>query len=100
MTEINTVKPISKKLHLLKGHKKMHTLVSYTQVSIVLIQVDRSDMAWTSKILVIVITATVMAEKLSLPPVAFLKDFAMKYQRRSVIMNLPKVVPRSQVLKR
>ena len=57
-------------------------------------------MAWTSKFLVILITATAIAEKLSLPPVEFLKDFAMKYQRTSVIMNLPNEVPRSQVLNR
>ena len=57
-------------------------------------------MAWTSKVLVILITATAIAEKLSLPPVEFLKDFAMKYQRTSVIMNLPKEFPRSQVLNR
>ena len=57
-------------------------------------------MAWTSKVLVILITATAMAEKLSLPPVEFLKDFAMKYQRESIVMNLPKEVPCSQVLNR
>ena len=57
-------------------------------------------MAWTSKVLVILITATAMAEKLSLPPVEFLKDFAIKYQRSNILMNLPKDISRYQVLKR
>ena len=57
-------------------------------------------MAWTSKVLVLLIIATAMAEKLTLPPVEFLKDFAMKYQRSSIVMNLPKEISRNQVLKR
>ena len=57
-------------------------------------------MAWTSKVLVLLIIATAMAEKLSLPPVEFLKAFSIKYQRESIVMNLPKQFSRDQVLKR
>ena len=53
-------------------------------MAIVRIQLDRSDMALTSKVLVLLIIATAMAQKLFLPPVEFLKDFAMKYQRSSL----------------
>ena len=69
--------------------------------SIVQIQLDRLDMAWTIKVFVIlIITTRAMAEKLSLPPVNFLQDFATKYQRKSIVMNLPKHISRNQVLKR
>ena len=57
-------------------------------------------MAWTIKVLVTLIISTAMAETFSLPPVNFLKDFAMKYQRSSIVMNLPKEISRNQVLKR
>ena len=57
-------------------------------------------MAWTSKVLVLLIIATAMAEKLSLPSVEFLKAFAIKYQRESIVMNLPKEFSHNQVLKR
>ena len=57
-------------------------------------------MAWTIKVLVILIITTAMAEKLSLPPVKFLEDFATKYQRTSIVMNLPKDISHNQVLKR
>ena len=69
-------------------------------MSLVQIQLDGSDMAWTSKVLVLLIIATAMAEKLSLPSVEFLKAFAIKYQRESIVMNLPKEFSRDQVLKR
>ena len=69
-------------------------------LSFVPIQLDRSDMAWKSKTFLILIIATAMAEKLSLPPTKFLEDFAMKYQRTSIVMNLPKKISRNQVLKR
>ena len=69
-------------------------------MSLVQIQLDGSDMAWTSKVLVLLIIATAMAEKLSLPSVEFLKAFAIKYQRESIVMNLPKQFSRDQVLKR
>ena len=68
--------------------------------SIVQIQLDRLDMAWTIKVFVILIITTAMAEKLSLPPVKFLQDFATKYQRTSIVMNLPQHISRNQVLKR
>jgi hypothetical protein len=35
-------------------------------------------MAWTSKVLVILIIATAVAEKLSIPPVKILKAFVIK----------------------
>ena len=69
-------------------------------LSLVQIQLDGSDMAWTSKVLVLFIIATAMAEKLSLPSVEFLKAFAIKYQRESIVMNLPKEFSHNQVLKR
>ena len=69
-------------------------------LSIVQIQLDRLNMVWTIKVLVILIITTAMAEKLSLPPVKFLEDFATKYQRTSIVMNLPKDISRNQVLKR
>ena len=76
------------------GFSTIHVL------SVVQIQLDRLDMGWTIKVLVILIITTVMAEKLSLPPVNFLKDFATKYQKTSIVMNLPKNISRNQVLKR
>ena len=57
-------------------------------------------MALTSKVLVTLIIATTMAETFSLPPVIFFEDFAIKYQRSSIVMNLPKEISRNQVLKR
>ena len=68
--------------------------------SIVQIQLDREDMAWTYKLLVILILAITMAETLSLPPVKFLQDFAIKHQRSSIVMNSPKDISRNQLLKR
>ena len=41
-----------------------------------------------------------IAEPFSLPPVKFLEDFAIKYQRSSIVMNLPKKISRNQLLKR
>ena len=67
--------------------------------SIVPIQLDREDMAWTYKVLVISILAITMAETISLPPVKFLKDFAIKYQRSSIVMNLPKDTSRNRLVK-
>ena len=69
-------------------------------VSIVPIQLDREDMAWTCKVLVILIIAITMAETFSLPPVKFLEDFAIKYQRSSIVMNLPTEISHNQLLKR
>ena len=57
-------------------------------------------MAWKNKVLLILVIAPSIAEPFSLPPANFLKDFAMKYQRSSIVMNLPKEIPRIQVLKR
>ena len=68
-------------------------------LSIAQIQLDREDMAWTIKVLVTLIISTAMAETFSLPPVIFLEDFAMKYQRSSIVMDLPKEISRNQVLK-
>ena len=76
------------------GSSTIHVL------SVVQIQLDRLDMGWTIKVLVILIITTAMAEKLSLPPVNFLKDFATKYQKTSIVVNLPKNISRNQVLKR
>ena len=70
------------------------------KVSIVPIQLVREDMALTCKVLVVLILAITMAETFSLPPVKFLKDFAIKYQRSSIVMNLPKEISRHQLLKR
>ena len=70
------------------------------KVSFVPIQLDREDMAWTCKVLVMIIIAITMAETFSFPPVKFLEDFAIKYQRSSIVMNLPKDISRNQLLKR
>ena len=53
-----------------------------------------------SKVLAIFVIALAIAEPFSLPPATFLKDFAMKHQRSAIVMNLPKEIPRNQVLKR
>ena len=70
------------------------------KVSFVPIQLDREDMAWTCKVLVILIIAITMAETITLPPVKFLKDFAIEYQRSSIVLNLPRKISRNQVIKR
>ena len=57
-------------------------------------------MAWTNKVLIILIIALAMAETFSFPNAKFLKDFAMKYQKTSIVMNLLKEISRNQVLKR
>jgi hypothetical protein len=57
-------------------------------------------MAWKSKVLVILSIALAIAEAFSLPPATFLKDFALKHHRASIVMNLPKEIPHNQVLKR
>ena len=69
-------------------------------VLIVPIQLDREDMAWTCKVFVIIIIAITMAETITLPPVKFLKDFAIEYQRSSIVLNLPRKISRNQVIKR
>ena len=69
-------------------------------LSIAQIQLDGVDMAWTIKVLVTLILLTAMAETFSLPPVKFLQDFAIKHQRSSIVMNLPKDISRNQLLKR
>ena len=78
-------------------------------------QLDREEIAWTFnspptgykmlstpliKDLVTLIILIALAETSSLPPVKFLEDFAMKYQRTSIVMNLPKEISCNQVLKR
>ena len=57
-------------------------------------------MAGKSKVLVIVVIVIAIAETFSLPPAKCLKDFAMKHQKSSIVMNIPKEIPRNQVLKR
>ena len=57
-------------------------------------------MAWKSKIFVILTIAIAIAETFFLPPADFLKDFAMKHQRSSIVMTIPKKMPQNQVLKR
>ena len=69
-------------------------------MSIVQIHSNRLDMAWTWKVLVIIVIAPAIAEKLSLPPAKFLKDFALKYQRSSIVMNIPKKISRNLAVKR
>ena len=69
-------------------------------VPIVPFQLDRKDMAWTCKVLVILIIAITMAKTITLPPVKFLKDFAIKHQRSSIVLNLPREISRNQVIKR
>ena len=69
-------------------------------VPIVPFQLDRKDMAWTCKVLVILIIAITMAKTITLPPVKFLKDFAIEYQRSSIVLNLPRKISRNQVIKR
>ena len=91
-------------MHLMKGHKERHIRVSNTYkgiLSIVQIRSNRLDMAWTWKVLVIVLViAPAITEKLSLPPANFFKDFALKYQRSSIVMNIPKKISHNQVVKR
>ena len=69
-------------------------------LSIVQVQLEGEDMAWPCKVLVVSMIAIAIAEPFSLPPVKFLEDFAIKYQRSSIVMNLPKEISRNQVLKR
>ena len=57
-------------------------------------------MAWTSQVLVILVPALAIENSLSLPPPKFLKDFALKFQRPSIVMNIPKDIPHNQVIKR
>jgi hypothetical protein len=57
-------------------------------------------MAWTWKVLVILVIAPAIAEKLSLPPAKFLKDFALKYHRSSIVMSIPKKISHNHVVKR
>ena len=64
------------------------------------IRQNRLNMAWTWKVLVILVIAPAIAEKLSLPPVNFLKDFALKYQRSSIVMNIPKKISHNQIVQR
>ena len=81
----------------------MHIAVFFNTMcllSIVQIQLDEEDMAWKIKVLVSLILSIAMAETFSLPPVKFLQDFAIKHQRSSIVMNLPKDISRNQLLKR
>ena len=91
-------------VHLLKCHKERHIRVSNTRSYCQLSRYTKTDwimdMAWTCKVLVILVIAPAIAEKLSLPPAKFLKDFALKYQRSSIVMNIPKKISRNQVIKR
>ena len=69
-------------------------------LSIVQVQLEGEDMAWPCKVLVLSMIAIAIAEPFSLPPVKFLEDFAIKYQRSSIVMNLPKKISHNQLLKR
>ena len=69
-------------------------------LSIVQVQLEGEDMAWPCKVLVLSMIAIAIGEPFSLPPVKFLEDFAIKYQRSSIVMNLPKKISRNQLLKR
>ena len=57
-------------------------------------------MARASQVLVILVVALAIAKPFSLPPAKFLKDFALKYQRSSIVMSIPKEISRNQVVKR
>ena len=73
---------MSKDVALWKANK---TPIKWSEIfeilSIAQIQLNEEDMAWTIKVLVTLIISTAMSETFSLPPVNFLKDFAMEYQR-------------------
>ena len=73
---------MSKDVALWKANK---TPIKWSEIfeilSIAQIQLNEEDMAWTIKVLVTLIISTAMSETFSLPPVNFLKDFTMKYQR-------------------
>jgi hypothetical protein len=56
-------------------------------------------MAWTWKVLLIIVIVPAIAEKLSLPPAKFLKDFALKYQMSSIVINIPKKISCNHVVK-
>ena len=47
-------------------------------------------MAWTIIVLVILVITPTFTEAFSLPPANFLKDFATKYQKSSIVLNIPK----------
>ena len=64
------------------------------------IRQNRLNMAWTWKVLLILVIVPAIAEKLSLPPVNFLKDFALKYQRLSIVMNISKKISHNQIVQR
>ena len=57
-------------------------------------------MTRASQVLVILVVALAIAKPFSLPPAKFLKDFALKYQRSSIVMSIPKEISRNQVVKR
>ena len=57
-------------------------------------------MARVSQVLVILVVALAIAKPFSLPPAKFLKDFALKYQRSSIVMSIPKEISLNQVVKR
>ena len=58
------------------------------------------DMAWPSIVLVILVITPTFTEAFSLPLANFLKDFATKYQKSSIVMNIPKEISHNQVVKR
>ena len=57
-------------------------------------------MARVSQVLVILVVALAIAKPFSLPPAKFLKDFALKYQRSSIVMSIPKEISLNHVVKR
>ena len=57
-------------------------------------------MAWISQVLVILVVALAIAKPFSLPPAKLLKDFALKYQRSNIVMNIPKEISHNEVIKR
>ena len=58
-------------------------------------------MALERNILFILLVAIItLADSFSLPPAKFLIDFAMKYQRDSIVMYFPKDVSNKEALQR
>ena len=103
------VKPIRAhnyvKLHLLRGHK-MYFTVCKTMVYCQLSRLSRSPCLDTAGRIEHGLEKQSFdnidncAETFSFSNAQFLKDFAMKYKRMSIAMNLPKDISRNQVLKR
>ena len=107
--KISEMKPIRAhnylKLHLLKGHK-IYLTVCKTRVYRQLSRLSRSPCLDTAGRIEHGLEKQSFdnidncAETFSFSNAQFLKDFAMKYRRMSIVMNLPKDISRNQVLKR